>query len=72
MLKLKMRERQSMNREQSKQVNQRNQKKGTSYHTCGICGERYKASEMTRNPGSCTGWLCIDCDMQVHPEYEGS
>lgn len=38
--------------------------------TCGICGELNEQSEMVRDHGSDTGWLCVDCHMAQHPEYE--
>lgn len=37
--------------------------------TCGICGERFEQSDMVRDSGSETGWACVDCHMQMHPEY---
>ena len=38
--------------------------------TCGICGERFDQSDMVRDHGSDTGWVCVDCHMQIHPEYD--
>lgn len=40
------------------------------YRRCGICGERHEQSEMERNEASPTGWICGDCCMGIHPEYE--
>lgn len=40
------------------------------YRTCGICGEKHEQSEMIRDDGSMTGWICEDCLIRVHPEYE--
>lgn len=37
---------------------------------CGICGKRYLETEMERDDGSDTGWLCCYCLMGIHPEYE--
>lgn len=45
-------------------------KKRKYYRRCGICGERHEQSEMVRDEGSSTGWICGDCCMGVHPEYE--
>lgn len=45
-------------------------KKRKYYRKCGICGERYEQSEMVRDECSSTGWICCDCCMGVHPEYE--
>lgn len=45
-------------------------KKRKYYRKCGICGERYEQSEMVRDECSPTGWICFDCCMGVHPEYE--
>lgn len=40
------------------------------YRKCGICGERFEQSEMVRDKGSETGWLCVDCHMKEHSENE--
>lgn len=45
-------------------------KKRKYYRRCGICGERFEQSEMVNDEGSPTGWICGDCCMDVHPEYE--
>lgn len=39
------------------------------YRKCGKCGERFEQSEMVRDYGSPSGWLCMDCHMDVHTEY---
>lgn len=38
--------------------------------TCDICGERFEQSDMVRDPSSDTGWVCVDCHIQMHPEYD--
>lgn len=45
-------------------------KKRKYYRKCGICGERFEQSEMVRDEGSPTSWICVDCHMVIHPEYE--
>lgn len=40
------------------------------YRKCGICGERFEQSEMVRDEGSETGWLCVDCHIKEHLENE--
>lgn len=45
-------------------------KKRKYFRKCGICGERHEQSEMVRNEGSPTGWICDDCHMGIHPEYD--
>lgn len=40
------------------------------YRKCGICGEQYEQSEMIRTDQSPNGWICIDCSIGEHPEYE--
>lgn len=45
----------------------RNDKK---YCVCGICEERIPKYEMVRDAGSETGWICLDCQAFVHPEYD--
>ena len=37
---------------------------------CGVCGECCDQNEMIRNEGSSTGYICIDCYYEDHPEYE--
>ena len=43
---------------------------GNMKKECGICGEMFDMSDMVRSEGSDTGWICIDCQMSVHPEYD--
>lgn len=45
-------------------------KKRKYYRRCGICGERFEQSEMARDEGSPTGWLCVDCHMAQHLDYD--
>lgn len=45
-------------------------KKRKYFRTCGICGERIEQSEMVRDRGSETGWLCVTCHMAQHLEYD--
>ena len=40
------------------------------YRKCGICGCRLKQSEMIRSNESPNGWLCEDCNISLHPEYD--
>ena len=40
------------------------------YRACGICGERCDQSDMVRTDESPTGWLCVDCHMAQHLEYD--
>jgi len=37
---------------------------------CGICGEVYPADQMNEDEASETGWICNDCLLDEHPEYE--
>lgn len=37
--------------------------------TCGICGEQFEIEDMAIDAGSETGWICIECLMEEHPEY---
>ena len=37
---------------------------------CGICGERHEQSEMVRTNQSPNGWLCVECHLHFHPEYD--
>lgn len=45
-------------------------KKRKYFRKCGVCGERFEQSNMVRDAGSETGWICIDCHMVEHPEYD--
>lgn len=45
-------------------------KKRNYYRKCGICGERHEQSEMVRDYGSSSGWICLACHMNLHPEYD--
>jgi hypothetical protein len=40
------------------------------YRKCGICGERFEQSNMVRDKGSETGWICTDCRAGIYPEYD--
>ena len=40
------------------------------YRKCGICGERHEQHEMERDYSSPNGWICYDCIITLHPEYE--
>lgn len=35
-----------------------------------VCAYWHEQSEMVRDECSSTGWICCDCCMGVHPEYE--
>ena len=37
---------------------------------CGICGEKYPVRDMIREEGSYTGYICEDCLIAVHPEFD--
>lgn len=45
-------------------------KKRKYYRKCGICGERFEQSDMVRTDESPNGWLCVDCHMAQHLEYD--
>lgn len=45
-------------------------KKRKYFRTCGICGEKFEQGDMVRDPGSSTGWLCVDCHMAQHLDYD--
>lgn len=47
----------------------KNQKLSLKYE-CGICGEKFRKSEVVKDPGSDTGWVCWDCRAAIHPEYK--
>ena len=36
----------------------------------GDCGERYEQSDMIRTNQSPNGWLCVECHLYFHPEYD--
>lgn len=40
------------------------------YIECGICGEKFSRDEMVRDIGSPTGYICIECHHNLHPEYD--
>jgi len=39
-------------------------------HRCGVCGIALPQREMIRDDCSETGWICADCDSELHPEYD--
>ena len=39
------------------------------YRKCGVCGARYEQSDMYRDEGSMSGWLCPQCFVAKHIEY---
>lgn len=45
-------------------------KKHEYIRECGVCGERDEQSEMIRDDGSPTGWICKICYAEEHPEDE--
>lgn len=45
-------------------------KKRKYYRKCGVCGHRHEQSKMIRTNESPNGWLCIDCYVAEHPEYD--
>ena len=47
-----------------------NKKKRKYFRKCGICGKRFEQSDGVRYYGSDTGWICDDCAIAQHPEYE--
>lgn len=49
---------------------ERSVKKRKYYRKCGICGERFEQSDMVRTDESPNGWLCVDCHMAQHLEYD--
>lgn len=50
----------------------RTMKKKQNHHKyrCGICDEEFERSEVVRDEGSDTGWICRECRAMIHPEYE--
>lgn len=40
------------------------------YRHCGVCGERHEQSDMIRTDESPNGWICEDCSVTLHPEYD--
>lgn len=46
------------------------QKSRKYFRKCGICGERHEQSDMVRTNESSTGWICQDCLLRIHPEYD--
>lgn len=51
-----------------KEYKKKNDKK-KYFKTCGVCGEKYPSSEMFKDKGSNTGWVCFDCYGCEHPQY---
>ena len=45
-------------------------KKRKYYRKCGVCSERLEQSEMIRTNNSPNGWLCAECHLHFHPEYD--
>lgn len=45
-------------------------KKRKYFRKCGLCGERNEQSDMVRDDCSPNGWICYDCILRMHPEYE--
>ena len=45
-------------------------KKRKYYRKCGVCSERHEQSEMIRTNNSPNGWLCVECHLHFHPEYD--
>ena len=40
------------------------------FRKCGVCGERWEQSDMIRTDNSPNGWICHECVLREHPEYE--
>lgn len=51
-------------------TNNRTQKKRKYYRKCGMCGERHEQSEMHRDYCSPNGWICDECENDLHPEWD--
>lgn len=47
-----------------------NKKKRKYTRKCGVCGMHHEQSDMARNDGSPTGWLCFECYKMLHPEMD--
>lgn len=45
-------------------------KKRRYFRKCGVCGERWEQSDMIRTDNSPNGWICHECVLREHPEYE--
>lgn len=45
-------------------------RKSKYYCRCGICNELFNQEDMEKDFGSETGWLCYDCFMIQHPEFD--
>jgi len=45
-------------------------KKKNEKKECGVCGERFSKEEMIEDYYSDTGYVCADCYIGLHPEYE--
>lgn len=45
-------------------------KKRKYFRKCGVCGERWEQSDMIRTDNSPNGWICHECVLREHPEYE--
>lgn len=39
------------------------------YRKCGLCGEVHEQAQMIRTDTSPNGWICLDCELLLHPEY---
>lgn len=48
----------------------RKRKSPPKKRTCGICGEKKPQNEMIRTVCSDTGYICYECDRDLHPEYD--
>ena len=46
------------------------QKKRRYFRKCGVCGERDEQSDMIRTDNSPNGWICHECVLREHPEYD--
>ena len=40
------------------------------YRKCGCCGERHEQNDMKRTDMAPGGWICLDCYLSMHPEFE--
>jgi len=49
---------------------ERKERKRNPRHKCGVCGELCLQSDMVKDIGSDTGWICCDCFYIIHPEYD--
>ena len=37
---------------------------------CGVCGITLPQQEMIRDDCSDSGWICPDCDSELHPDFD--